>query len=97
MEIPEGIAEYLFARIKVHITDANIGSLIDESLKLLFSTGIPINVGSLRISFVNSTNHLAFTHPQTNIAHSGSNPSLHAFLSSSFTKYKISSYLAVAI
>ena len=97
IEIPEGTDEYLFAKIKVQITEAKTGSLIELSVITFFSTGIQIKAGNLNISFVSSINHLAFTHPPTKIAHSGSNQSFQAFLNSSLTKYNISSYLAVAI
>lgn len=78
--------EYLLANTMFPITEANTGSLIEVSVNESFSTGIPINTGSLSISFAISMSPFAFDPPPTSIAHSGSIPSLPTLLSSSLTK-----------
>lgn len=89
--------QYLFHSIKFHTTPAYTGSEIDVSLRDSFSTGSPINTGSLNTLFAVSISHLCFTAPHTRIAPSGSIPSLPIFLSSAEMNENISSYLAVTI
>ena len=91
------LRQYLFPSTRFQTTHAYTGSEIEVSLRDSFSTGSPMNTGSLKTFFAVSTSHLCFTAQPTSIAHSGSIPSLQIFLSSADIKEKISSYLAVTI
>jgi hypothetical protein len=88
---------YKFERTIVQITAENSGSDIEASTKSSFETGNQINTGSLNQVLAKFVNHFIFEAHQTQIAHSGSIPSLQIFFSSSLTKKNISSYLAVTI
>jgi len=91
------LRQYLLPSMRFQTTPAYTGSEIDVSESDSFSTGRPINTGSLRTFLAVSMSPLCFTAHHTKIAHSGSMPSLHIFLSSALTNENISSYLAVTI
>jgi hypothetical protein len=93
----ELLSEYFLARIIVQITHANDGSLIEVSEIVHLSSGTPTITGSLNTSFTSGVNPFILAHHQIITAPSGSIQSFQILFSSSFTKNKISLYLAVNI
>jgi hypothetical protein len=96
-EIKFEFVQYIFEKIIVQITEANIGSEIEASTNSSLDTGNQTKTGNFKFFLAKITNHFILTHPQTQTAHSGNIPSLQTFFNSSLTKCNISSYLAVTI
>ena len=88
---------YLFANMKVHITEANELSFTGMSENKSFSSGLPRIDGSLNCAFDISRNHFIFPTHHTYTAHSGSIPSRPIYLSSLLMKLSSSSTRAVTI